>query len=125
MAKKKQTPIEQAQTGIFYNFGVLGNYNFKRDKSRNAILGIKALGKFMIVAENSDNFFEVADIKYAQLLGVIYYHKPWKKFVWEQNKESIMSDRCLIDISNFISKLNTDGGFFSSQDGLGILPTII
>ena len=28
-------------------------------------------------------------------LGYIEYWKPWKKFVWNQNKEIIMSESCL------------------------------
>lgn len=107
---KTNEQINKARNGVFNNLQKLENYNFKTDKKRNSILGIKPLGRYMIMVENIDNidkFIEIAD-KNAELLGVIYYYKIWKKYVWEQNNEIVMSDRCLLDISEFITKLNKE-----------------
>ena len=41
--------IDKAKNGVFDNLQKLGNYNFKTDKKRNSILGIKPLGEFMIM----------------------------------------------------------------------------
>ena len=38
-------------------------------------------------------------------LGVIYYYKKWKKWVWEQNIDIIMSQDCLEEVIDFMNNL--------------------
>jgi len=38
-------------------------------------------------------------------LGYIEYYKKWKKWVWNQNKDIIMSKSCLLEVIKVIDKL--------------------
>ncbi len=38
-------------------------------------------------------------------LGLIRYWKPWKKYVWEQDKDIIMSNGCLKQVLDFMEKI--------------------
>ncbi len=75
MGKEK---IEQANDGVFMNFEKLGKggeqyaYKFDRDKKRNAIIGIRLIKKTLIYVENSEGFYEIANRKKAELLGIVY-----------------------------------------------------
>ena len=38
-------------------------------------------------------------------LGLIRYWKPWKKYVWEQEEDIIMSKSCLKQVIDFMEKI--------------------
>jgi hypothetical protein len=42
---------------------------------------------------------------YGLSLGVISYFSDWKKYVWEQNEDIIMSWDCLLQLSKFMEEL--------------------
>lgn len=103
--------IKKSKKGVFMNFEELGKsgkeyaYKFDRDKQRNEIIGIELIKKNLIYVKNSDGFIEVANRKKAELLGIVYYHKPWKKFVWEQCEGIILSSSCGKELFDWIHNL--------------------
>lgn len=40
--------------------------------------------------------------KRKEKLGFIQYHKPWKKWIWEQELSVMMSDDCLQEIVDYM-----------------------
>ncbi len=106
--------IEQGREGVFIKFEELGKngkeyaYKFDRDKKRNAILGIQLIKKTLIYVENSGGFFEIANRKKAEFLGVVYYHKSWKKWVWEQEQGIILAPNCGKELFDWIDNLMED-----------------
>ena len=110
----KKEKIEQANEGIFMNFEELGKngkeyaYKFDRDKKRNVILGIKLINKALIYVKNSGDFFEIAERKKAELLGIVYYYQPWKKWVWEQCDGVILAPNCGKELFNWIEELKKE-----------------
>lgn len=50
--------------------------------------------KNIYYGHHADGWIEVANEK-MELLGVIYFFKRWKKYVWEQCPEIIMTEDCL------------------------------
>ena len=93
------------------NFESLGKngkeyeYKFDRDKTRNALLGIKLIKKNLIYVENSGDFYEIANSKKAELLGIVYYYKKWKTFVWEQCEGVILAPNCGKELFDWIEEL--------------------
>ena len=106
--------IEQGREGLFVQYEEHGKngpeyaYKFDRDETRNAILGIKLIKKNLIQVENSGGFFEIANKKKAEFLGVVYYHKPWKKWVWEQDEGVILAPNCGKELFDWIGELKED-----------------
>ncbi len=89
--------IDIAQDGVFRNLKSLRDKLYgEKAKAYDtpAILGVERVRNIMFV-ENSDDFWEVANQKECELLGIIYYHNPWKKYVWEQCVGIIMAEDCM------------------------------
>ena len=95
--------MEQAMDGVFYNKSILRSRGYATHPKSDKIIGIYKFGKHLLTCENSNNFLEVADKDY-QILGIIFYYKKWKKFVWEQCQRVIMDKDCLEDINKLIDK---------------------
>jgi predicted transglutaminase-like cysteine proteinase len=99
-------PIFIAQDGVFVNKRKLMDVGMSTAKISFEVVGITEKGKHILVVENSAGFWEIANTK-CELLGVIYYWKKWKEYVWEQQQSMIMSVDCLEEIVKFITELNT------------------
>lgn len=103
------------------NFEKLGKngeeyaYKFDRDKTRNGILGIKLIKENLIYVENSENFFEIANRKKAEFLGIVYYYKPWKSWVWEQENRIILAQNCIKELDNFMEELSLDSSIAKQE----------
>jgi hypothetical protein len=48
-----------------------------------------------------------------ELLGILWYNTKWKCFVWEQENGIIMSVSCLLELTEFMSKLKSQKRLFS------------
>ena len=57
-----------------------------------------------IVIENILDHYIVWNKK-KQHLGDIYYEKIWKKWVWQQEEDVIMSDGCLKQVVEVLEKI--------------------
>jgi len=58
----------------------------------------------MYLDENGKEYWSVWNKKSEQL-GVIIYCKPWRKYVWEQDNDIMMSKDCLKQILDFMEKI--------------------
>lgn len=103
--------ISLAEDGFFPNFKSV------RDKlygEKNAaydtppMMGVERIDRLMFL-ENTGGFWEVANQKKCELLGVIYKFNKWKKLVWQQHPEAVMTEDCLETVKKIISSLNTGG----------------
>src|SRR5688572_5146851 len=87
--------LEQAAHGVFANFKTLRDTMHQtaplrvRYSGGAEILGFQKQRHTWAV-ENSGGFVEVVN-KRLELLGVLYRHRPWKEWVWEQAPEIIIS----------------------------------
>lgn len=54
-----------------------------------------------------DRYWDVENKK-GELLGRIIYWKPWKKWVWEQEEDIIMSEICLQDVASFLKEIKEE-----------------
>lgn len=87
---------------IFMNLQKLRETGFAQE-SKDDIIGIERRGKLGFVV-NTDGYIEVCNDK-DELLGIIYLHRPWNKYVWEQDIGVIMSGNCLVTINDKITEL--------------------
>ena len=55
------------------------------------------------IAPRTDGSFEIWNKK-NESLGFVYFHKPWKSLVWEQNTGIIMSKKCLDDAFRLVEE---------------------
>ena len=87
---------------IFMNLQHLREMGFANE-SKDGIIGIERKGKLGF-AINTNGYIEVCNDK-DELLGIIYLHRPWNKYVWEQDIGVIMSRSCLETINEKIKEL--------------------
>ena len=102
--------IELAEDGVFVNLKSVRDtlYGEKQHAyDTPALLGIERIDRLMFV-ENSDGFWEVANQNKCELCGVIYKFNKWKKLVWQQHPEAIMTEDCLETVKNIINSLKTN-----------------
>ena len=76
---KDNDPLFQARTGVFVSARSISK---TIDELNHKLLGIQKWGR-CYTCKNVNGFLEVCNKK-LELLGVVYYWKPWKKYVWEQ-----------------------------------------
>ncbi len=107
----KEPMIERAmEKGLFEGFKFIRDNIYKLETPihiKYSGTGLEIFStkyKNLRYAEHTDGWTEVANKK-LELLGIIYYWKKWKKFVWEQCPEVIMSDDCLIKVFDIIQIL--------------------
>ncbi len=79
----------------------------KRYMGADWIFGIERIDKIMLVP--NEDFWEVANQNKCELLGIIYFHKPWKKWVWYQHPDAIMAKDCMDSVSKKMATLITGG----------------
>ncbi len=99
------------EDGLVTNFKSIRDYMYKSKTPPK----IKYSGSYVIFnkhknlyyGQHNDGWCEVANNK-MELLGVIYYYKKWKKFVWEQCPEIIMAEDCLWKVNEIIQILNKE-----------------
>lgn len=58
----------------------------------------------MYFDENGKTYWSIWNKK-KEKLGIIRYWKPWKKYVWDQDNDIIMSKDCLKQIADFLEDL--------------------
>jgi hypothetical protein len=60
--------------------------------------------------KSKTNVYDVISNYDKSLLGKIYWHSPWRQYVFEPNREvpTIWSDDCLLDLFNFLHKLKEE-----------------
>ena len=107
--------IEQVmEDGIFVKFKSVRDSTSPKTKGKKRymgadwIIGIERKGNIMVVKNGESKCIEIANQKECDLLGVIYYYKPWKKFVWEQCPEIIMAKDCLRNVTELIKDFEGD-----------------
>lgn len=69
--------------------------------------------KFKFISINEDGFHEnkmkyiITNNKSNENLGIIFYYKPWKQYVFTQYAQNIVfNNECLLNILEFINKCN-------------------
>ena len=102
--------------GIFVGFKLIRDSIYKKHKGMYKGIEMFA-NKFenLWYAGNTNGFTEVAN-KDIELLGIIYYYKKWKKWVWEQSPRVVMAQNCLKKVDKIIELVKKEGGRNSSQD---------
>ena len=109
--KNKMEIIEKAmEEGLFQKFKFIRDSMYKPEtpiKIKYSGTGLNVFtNKFknLLYAKHTDGWIEVANKK-LELLGVIYYYKKWKKYVWEQCPEIIMAEDCLDKVNGIIKEI--------------------
>jgi len=87
----------------------------KRYMGADWVFGIERLDNIMFV--KNEDFWEVANQSKCELLGIIYFHKPWKKWVWYQHPDTIMAKDCLDSVSKKMASLSINNASSEEQDG--------
>jgi hypothetical protein len=104
----KKAFIDKAiEKGLFHGFKFIRDSMYKPETPLKIKYGGTGLEIFstkfknLRYATHTDGWTEVANKK-LELLGIIYYYKKWKKYVWEQCPEIIMTDDCLEKVKGII-----------------------
>lgn len=83
----------------------------KRYMGADWIIGIKRIGNLMYL-DNNEGFIEVANQKECELLGVLYYYKKWKSYIWEQCPGIMMSvgekNDCLEKVREIVKEIKEE-----------------
>ena len=100
------------EDGLVTNFRKLRDYMYKPETPPK----IKYSGSWVIFTKyknlyygtHTDGWVEVANDK-MELLGVLYYYKKWKSWIWEQCPEIMMSvggkNDCLEKVKGIVEEL--------------------
>lgn len=54
-----------------------------------------------------DKYYDVENKK-GELLGKIFFWKKWKKWIWEQEQDIIMTYDCLQDVVDFLKEIKQE-----------------
>ncbi len=96
------------EKGIFMSFKAIRDALYKKHKGMYKGVDIFAT-KYdnLWYAGNTSGFTEIANDK-IELLGVIYFYKKWKKYIWEQSPRVMLAQNCMRKIDKIIDLIKKE-----------------
>jgi len=72
--------------------------------------------KFITIQQHENETFRnksiyrISSNKNGDELGLLFWHSPWKQYVFSSHKKCVFNDSCLRDILDFMSKVREKVG---------------
>jgi len=60
------------------------------------------MSKFIEIKKSGIQTWVIVNIKSQKIIGLIYWYKPWRSYIFDPKENTIWDIKCLEEIINFI-----------------------